>query len=62
MKGINGIWQIYIEGFVQFYQSKLMDKDIYTRSIEWTNKCNLEYIAAIDLKTIENELLEFLTY
>lgn len=111
-----GIWRIYIEGFAQFYQSKLMDKDIDSRGIEWINKCdenidelkklflqalydkekgtndffgdwytvmgisdvgyylgkefikkltdkyNLEYIATIELETIENELLEFLTY
>ncbi|WP_069650112.1 hypothetical protein [Caloranaerobacter ferrireducens] len=35
-----GIWRIYEEGFAQFYQNKLLGKDVDSRGKEWLKKCN----------------------
>jgi len=35
-----GIWRIYEEGFAQFYQNKLLEKDADSRGKEWLKKCS----------------------
>ncbi|QIB26721.1 hypothetical protein [Caloranaerobacter azorensis] len=35
-----GIWRIYEEGFAQFYQNKLLGKDVDSRGKEWIERCN----------------------
>lgn len=34
-----GIWQLYIEGFAQYYQSKLLEQSDDYRGSEWVGQC-----------------------
>lgn len=34
-----GIWNIYVEGFAQFFQYKLLDKEIDSRGRQWLEDC-----------------------
>ncbi|CEP81861.1 hypothetical protein QJR30_13560 [Paraclostridium sordellii] len=34
-----GIWRLYVEGFAQFIQNKLIGKEKDPRGIEWINEC-----------------------
>ena len=36
-----GIWRIYTEGFAQFFQQKLLNKEADSRGIEWEGICGL---------------------
>lgn len=36
-----GIWSLYEEGFAQFFQYKLLDKEIDSRGIEWFEICKI---------------------
>lgn len=51
----NGIWNLYEEGFAQYFENVLTGKDIDSRGIEWTVKCTekekelkKEYIKALN--------------
>lgn len=35
----NGIWSLYEEGFAQFFQYRLLDKETDSRGKEWFEKC-----------------------
>ncbi len=34
-----GIWQLYVEGFAQYYQSKLLNKQVESRDKSWLENC-----------------------
>lgn len=36
-----GIWRIYTEGFAQFFQQKLLNKEADSRGMEWEGICGL---------------------
>ncbi|MDF2671938.1 MAG: hypothetical protein K0R09_203 [Clostridiales bacterium] len=51
----NGIWDLYEEGFAQYFENVLTEKDIDSRGREWTIKCTekekelkKEYIKALN--------------
>lgn len=52
-----GIWRIYTEGFAQFFQQALLDKDIDSRGIEWINGCknNEEELKKLYLKALKDK-------
>lgn len=52
-----GIWRIYEEGFAQFYQQKLLDKDIDSRGREWEDKCaaNIDKLKKLYLEALSDE-------
>ena len=38
-----GIWQLYTEGFAQYYQSRLLEQSDDYRGSEWLSKCEFLY-------------------
>ncbi|QTA37551.1 hypothetical protein JYK00_07410 [Thermosipho ferrireducens] len=50
-----GIWRLYEEGFAQFYQNKLIEKDTDPRGKEWLEKCRKKKNA---LKKLYRQALE----
>ncbi|WP_073071476.1 hypothetical protein [Thermosipho atlanticus] len=50
-----GVWRIYEEGFAQFYQNKLLGKNIDSRGKKWIEQCNEKRRA---LKKLYREALE----
>ena len=49
-----GIWRLYVEGFAQFIQNKLIGKEKDPRGIEWINECrkNIKRLKELYLKAL----------
>lgn len=52
-----GIWYLYEEGFAQFFQYKLLDKEVDTRGKEWFDICraNERQLKNLYLKALFDE-------
>lgn len=52
-----GLWRVYIEGFAQFYQTKLMSEEKESRGIEWIRACddNIRKIKKLYLQALNDK-------